>query len=257
LLLAQPDLTMPPRFYHPAAITVKQVIALPADSGHHASRVLRLKAGDYITLFNGNGGEFSAHIIDTSKSATTVSVDAFHDISCESPLRIELAQALCVNEKMDWIIQKSVELGVTRIQPIAAARSVVRLSDERASKRMQHWQKIIIAACEQCGRNQVPQLLPMTSLNEWLGNKKSSKPAHSLYFMLSPTADESLRNIPKPLADATIALAIGPEGGFTPEEEDAIKHTSFIPLRIGKRILRTESAALATVSAMQALWGDY
>lgn len=245
------------RFYHPEEIIVGKIIELSAENKHHAARVLRLKNGEQITLFNGLGGEFSAHIAAINKSSTTVIIDAYHDIDRESQLSIELAQAICVNEKMDWIIQKSVELGITRIQPIFTARCIVHLSDERSSRRLQHWKKIIISACEQCGRNHLPQILPLISLWDWMSQKKAMRSEHNLHFMLSTNATEGLNNIPTLSADTNIALAIGPEGGFTPEEETATLHSGFIPLRLGKRILRTESAALATIAAMQALWGDY
>lgn len=245
------------RFYHPDEIAIGQMTELSTENKHHAARVLRLKKGDPVTLFNGRGGEFSAHIEVISKSSTAVLIDAYHDIERESSLHIELAQAICVNEKMDWIIQKSVESGVTRIQPVTTDRSIVHLSDERSSKRLQHWQKIIISACEQCGRNRIPQIFPLITLPQWLGQKKTDKSSRDLCFMLSTTAAHGLRDIPKPFADANLALVIGPEGGFTPEEEAAILHSGFIPLRLGKRILRTESAALAAIAALQTLWGDY
>ena len=253
-----PDLTnMHARFYHPDEIAIGRMTELSAENKHHAARVLRLKKGDPVTLFNGHGGEFSAHIEVISKSSTAVLIDAYHDIERESPLHVELAQSICVNEKMDWIIQKSVESGVTRIQPVTTARSIVHLSDERSSRRLQHWQKIVISACEQCGRNRIPQIFPLITLPQWLSQKKTGKSPHDLCFMLSTTAAQGLRDIPKPSADANLALVIGPEGGFTPEEEAAILHSGFIPLRLGKRILRTESAALAATAALQTLWGDY
>lgn len=245
------------RFYHPAKITTGQLIELSTENKHHAARVLRLKKGDSITLFNGDGGEFSAHIETIRKSGTTVLIDAHHDIDCESPLHIELAQAICVNEKMDWIIQKAVEAGIACIQPISTARSIVHLSEERSAKRLQHWQKVIISACEQCGRNHLPHVLPLITLPEWLSQKKAAKSPHDLCLMLSPTAEKGLKDLTRPPADASFTLAIGPEGGFTQEEETAILHSGFIPLRLGKRILRTESAALAAIAALQALWGDY
>lgn len=245
------------RFYHPEEIIVGKAVALSTENKHHAARVLRLKNGDPITLFNGLGGEFSAHIEATNKSSTTAMIEAYHDTDRESLLSIELAQAICVNEKMDWIIQKAVELGITRIQPVFTVRCIVHLSDERSSKRLQHWKKIIISACEQCGRNHLPQILPLISLLDWLDQKKTTRSAHDMHFMLSTKATGSLKNVPKPLVDANIALVIGPEGGFTPEEEMVSLDSGFIPLHLGKRILRTESAALATIAAMQALWGDY
>lgn len=245
------------RFYHPEEITVGQMIALSAENKHHAARVLRLRDGDLVTLFNGHGGEFCARIDSIRKDNIAVLVDSYQDIDRESPLHIELAQAICVNEKMDWIIQKSVELGVSSIQPVSTARSIVHLSDERSGKRLQHWQKIVISACEQCGRNQVPQIYPLITLPEWLSRKKMHRTTQDILIMLSTTAAQSLKDLPEPAADAKVALVIGPEGGFTEEEELAIEHSGFAPMHLGSRILRTESAALAAIAAMQALWGDY
>lgn len=245
------------RFYHPKEITVGQMTELSADNIHHAGRVLRLRNGDPITLFNGHGGEFCARIDTINKNSIVVFVDSFQDINRESPLQIELAQAICVNEKMDWIIQKSIELGVSRIQPISTARSIVHLSNERSEKRLQHWQKIAISACEQCGRNQIPQISPLITLSEWLSQKKMNRTMQDILFMLSATATRSLKDMPEPAIDAKVALVIGPEGGFTEDEEKAITHSSFVPLHLGNRILRTESAALAAIAAMQTLWGDY
>tara|TARA_R110002073_G_scaffold192390_3_gene351195 strand:+ start:1343 stop:2089 length:747 start_codon:yes stop_codon:yes gene_type:complete len=248
---------MPPRFYYTEEITINQAIELPIDARHHATRVLRLRTGDIVTLFNGKGGEFSAQIAHITKSNTTVLINKHYAIERESPLIIELAQAICINEKMDWIIQKSVEVGVTYIQPIITDRSVVRLSNERAFKRLQHWQKIVISACEQCGRNHLPQVLPLISLTDWLHIKNLDDASHNSCFMLSPSATERLKYFPTPPSNTRLTVVVGPEGGFTPEEEKNILRTGFTPLCLGKRILRTESAALATIAAMQTLWGDY
>lgn len=245
------------RFYHPEKIATGQYIELSDDNKHHAARVLRLKAGDTVTLFTGQGGEFSAQIEAITKSRTTVLVQAYHETDRESPLTIELAQAVCVNEKMDWIIQKAVELGVSRIQPLVTTRSIVHLSDERAAKRLQHWQKIIISACEQCGRNRLPEIFPLVDLPHWLSQKKASASAEEIRLLLSTRVSGGLKQIPQPSVDACVIIGVGPEGGFTPEEEIAMLHTHFTPLRLGQRIFRTETAALATVAAIQALWGDY
>ncbi len=250
------DLIMHARFYHPAEIVIGKIVELSSDNKHHAMRVLRLKKGDSITLFNGHGGEYSAHIETINRSTTTAVIEDYYDKERESPLTIELVQAICVNEKMDWIIQKSVELGVTSIQPISTTRSIVHLSDERACKRLQHWQKVIISACEQCGRNLVPQVLPLSSLSDWLSQKKSH-PIHDVRLLLIASAITRLRDIAKPTGTAGTSLLVGPEGGFTSEEEAAILHTGFVPIRLGKRTLRTESVALATISALQTLWGDF
>ncbi len=253
----QSRINMHTRFFHLAEIAIGQLIELSTENKHHAARVLRLRKGDPITLFNGLGGEFSAHIDILTKSSATVLIDAYQAIERESPLQIELAQAICVNEKMDWIIQKAVELGVTRIQPVMTHRSIVHLSDERSFKRLQHWQKIVISACEQCGRNRIPQVLPLTTLPEWLSHKKTDKSSSDSYLMLSTTTTQNLRNIAEPPENSNLSLVIGPEGGFTQEEEIAIVHASFVPVRLGQRILRTETAALTAIAALQTLWGDY
>lgn len=258
-----PETMTSPRFYCPGEITVGRIIELPASAAHHAARVLRLEQGDQITLFNGNGGEFSAIIARIDKSGAMVAVEKQFDSERESPLNITLVQAVCASEKMDWIMQKAVELGVSRIQPIATRRSVVRLTGERADKRARHWQQIVASACEQCGRNHLPQVLPLLSLPDWLGEQMAvRKNSHAgvpgnLYFMLAPTAEKGLRDFPEAAAAATLTLLVGPEGGLAPEEEAAARATGFVSLRLGGRILRTETAALAAVAALQTLWGDF
>ena len=210
---------MTARFYYPGAMLPGQIITLPTNTGHHATRVRRLKQGDKVILFNGEGGEFSGSIHHLDKSATTVILSQFHAIERESPLSISLMQAVCSNEKMDWIIQKSVELGVSCIQPVTANRSVVRLSEERANKRLLHWKQVIIAACEQCGRNRIPKLYPLLTLSDWFNQQFESKlnsiENQSIYkFMLSPTANKRLSKFPLPSMDTPLLLLVGPEGGL-------------------------------------------
>lgn len=244
-------------------MAVGQIIELPASVAHHALRVLRLEQGDELILFDGNKGEFQAAIGRIGKHGAAVVIEKHLDIERESPLAITLAQAVCASEKMDWILQKAVELGVSRIQPLITKLSTVKLSGERVERRMKHWQQVVISACEQCGRNRVPQVLPLILLPHWLGSQiderknLSNGPPPNPCFMLSPTAQKGLHDFREPSATTAITLLVGPEGGFTPEEEAAAVVTGFIPLRLGRRILRTESAALAAVAAMQALWGDY
>jgi 16S rRNA (uracil1498-N3)-methyltransferase len=236
---------------------------LPAVAAHHASRVLRLEQGDELILFDGSGGEYGATIEVINKSGVAIAVEKYRDIERESRLDITLAQTVCANEKMDWIIQKGVELGVKRIQPLITKRGVVKLSDERAEKRIRHWRQVIIAACEQCGRNRVPPMMSLTSISNWLGNQVSERKNRSSdyppgsYFMLSPAAKKGLRDLPASPVAVPLTLLVGPEGGFTAEEEAAAVVAGFVPLQLGRRILRTETAALAAVAAMQALWGDY
>jgi 16S rRNA (uracil1498-N3)-methyltransferase len=252
-----------PRFFSPQRISVDEVIELPAVAAHHASRVLRLEQGDELILFDGSGGEYRATIEVINKSGVAIAVKKYLDIERESRLDITLAQTVCASEKMDWIIQKGVELGVKRIQPLATTRGVVKLSDERAEKRIRHWRQVIIAACEQCGRNRVPPMMSLTSISNWLGNQVSERKNRSSdyppgsYFMLSPAAKKGLRDLPASPVAAPLTLLVGPEGGFTAEEEAAAMVAGFVPLQLGRRILRTETAALAAVAAMQALWGDY
>src|SRR5688500_16528829 len=161
----------PSRFYCPGEIFTDRAIELPAGAAHHASRVLRLEQGSKLILFNGNGGEFLSVIVRIGKQGVTVVPERHLDIERESQLAITLAQAVCVSEKMDWIIQKAVEMGVSCIQPLATKLSMIRLSGERAERRMNHWQQVAISACEQCGRNHIPQVLPLTSLHNWLATQ--------------------------------------------------------------------------------------
>ena len=251
------------RFYCPGEITPGRILELPPNAAHPAACVLRLEPGDRVTLFNGSGGEFSTVIASIGKSGTTVTVEEHLAAECESPLDITLVQAVCANEKMDWIIQKAVEMGVSRIQPIITTRSLVRLSGERADKRLQHWHQIVISACEQCGRNHLPQLLPVLSLSDWLSRQMGEhkilpgESVHNPCFMLLPTSKKRLRDFPEATQCSSLTVMVGPEGGFAPEEEAAALVAGLVPLKLGGRILRTETAALAAVAAMQALWGDY
>lgn len=247
---------MTPRFFLAKEIVSGQIIELDVDAAHHASRVLRLKHGDTVTVFNGTGGEFRAHIQNISKTSLTAAVEEFTAIERESSLNIGVVQALCANEKMDWIIQKSVELGVNRIQPVTTTRSIVRLSRERAAKRQLHWQKVIISACEQCRRNRIPEILPLVALDNWLSSRPNT-PSPQLDCVLSISGNQRLNTLPTPAADTPVTLAVGPEGGWSEAEEDMLLQNGFLALRVGERILRTETAALATIAAMQTCWGDF
>ena len=158
---------------------------------------------------------------------------------------------------MDWIIQKAVELGVNRIQPISTERSIVQLSNERANKRLVHWEKIIISACEQSGRNLLPKIFPLISLSKWLDQKQSAHTDREMRLMLSPTSEQYLKNITRPPNNDSITLMIGPEGGFSQTEELSILQGEYTSIRLGNRILRTETAGLAIIAAIQTLWGDF
>ncbi|MDD5241047.1 MAG: 16S rRNA (uracil(1498)-N(3))-methyltransferase [Sulfuricella sp.] len=240
-----------PRFYCPEIPARKGMAELPEQAAHHATRVLRLKEGDAVTVFNGQGGEGDACITAISKHHVSMEITDWQNVERESPLQVHLAQAISAGEKMDYTLQKAVELGIGNIQPLASERSVVRLSGERADKRVAHWQGVVISACEQSGRNHVPQVAAIRPLLDWLPQGG----ANSLRLMLAPGAEIGLHDLPKP--GGAVTLLIGPEGGLSPVEADAAKRVGFTPVRLGVRVLRTETAALAALAAMQTLWGDF
>jgi len=240
-----------PRFYCNAKLGPGVQLELPENAAHHASRVLRLKAGDQAVLFNGDGSDYLVDLLRVGKEGVTAKIREWSIIERESPLQVTLAQAISSGDRMDFTLQKAVELGVGAIQPLAAERSVVKLAGERAEKRREHWQNVVVSACEQSGRAVVPQVGAPTPLVNWLG----AMPDFTRKIMLSPTADQTLHDLPKPTGH--ICLLIGCEGGFAPPEVKAAESVGFTPVRLGPRVLRTESAALAALAAMQTLWGDF
>ncbi len=239
-----------PRFYFDQPLALGARFSLPPGPARHAVRALRLAVGDRVTLFNGQGGEFDARIDRIHQGEVAVSIIGFADIERESRLRVMLAQGISSGERMDYTLQKAVELGVASIQPLAAKRSVVKLAGERVERRVAHWQAIVASACEQCGRNQVPVVAAPLSLAHWLGQRTDGR-----LLFLSPLADARLADLPAPTA--TDCLVAGPEGGFEPDEIAALSAAGAIPVRLGPRVLRTETAALAALAVMQALWGDF
>jgi 16S rRNA (uracil1498-N3)-methyltransferase len=239
------------RFYYPDTLGAGMRLDLPEHAAHHAARVLRLKAGDIVTLFNGSGGEYEATILRVDKQTVSVKTGPLLERERESSLEVALAQAVSAGDRMDFTVQKAVELGIGAIQPLSSARSVVRLQGERLERRVQHWQNVAIAACEQCGRNRVPEITPIRPLIDWLGEV----PREELKLMLSPYAEINLRELPRPTG--RVWLLIGPEGGFDEAETKAASVAGFTPVRLGPRVLRTETAALAALAAMQTLWGDF
>lgn len=248
-----------PRFYFPDPLAPGARVALPQDAAHHAVRVLRLGENDLVRLFNGDGCEYRARIVRIDKQAVVVLIESAAPLSCESPLNVLLVQGISSGERMDYTLQKSVELGVGAIQPIQAERSVVKLSGERMLKRMQHWQSVVASACEQSGRNVVPEVRPVSGLMDWLGGQASGVGGQAsggeLRIHLSPDAELSLRDLEKSLGP--VVLAAGPEGGFSDNEHAALRQQGFVAVRLGPRVLRTETAALAALAALQILWGDY
>jgi len=206
-----------------------------------------------VTLFTGEGGEYSARIVAVERSQVSAEVLQWLPTERESSLAITLVQALQAGEKMDLTVQKAVELGVARIVPVLSRRSIVRLSDERASRRVEHWRGIVVASCEQCGRNRLPLVDAPQGLENWL---RQAPRANVLRLLLAPTAGVSLARLPQPDVAAGVELLVGAEGGLTPEEERLAVAAGFVSLRLGPRILRTETAGVAALAAIQLLWGD-
>ncbi|MEN3355181.1 MAG: rRNA (uracil1498-N3)-methyltransferase [Betaproteobacteria bacterium] len=239
------------RLYIPEAIPAHGILDAPAHQAHHVAHVLRLSAGDPLTVFDGRGHEYAARIERVSKSGVTLKLGEPSAVDRESPLVVALAQGISSGERMDYTVQKAVELGVQSIQPLAMERSVVRLNVDRGAKRVQHWQAVAISACEQCGRNRVPEVMPIAAYTRWLAAAK----ADALRLTLSPAASLTLRDVERPAAD--IVLLVGPEGGLAPREQQDAKAAGFTAVRLGPRVLRTETAAVAALAAMQTLWGDF
>lgn len=240
-----------PRFYHPGALSPGHETTLPDNAAIHACKALRMQVGDAVILFNGDGHDYLGKLTSVRKQEVNALMIEAHPRPTESPLKITLAQAISSGDRMDFTIQKAVEMGAFAIQPIASQRSVVKLAGERAEKRREHWQNVAISACEQSGRAFVPQVAPPLSLPEWL----AQKPAADALITLAPNAPQTLPQLK--LTGSNICLLIGPEGGLTDQEIDMAAQHSFTPVRMGPRVLRTETAALAAIASMQTLWGDF
>lgn len=239
-----------PRFYSPLPLRAGSRHALPETVATHVTRVLRLTAGDPITLFDGSGSDFEATIETARRTEVTVTVGAGVAVDRESPLQVLLLQGVSRGARMDTVMQKATELGVHGIQPVFSARSVVRLDPERGENRLQHWQRVVISACEQCGRSRIPEVHPPLDLADAV----AALPREMARLQLDPAGEASLDQL---LGDATrVALAVGPEGGFTPEERALLGRAGFGALRLGPRILRTETAPLAALGILQFARGD-
>lgn len=229
-------------------LAIGENIELPKDAARHIM-VLRLSAGDTLTLFNGLGGEYQARITRIDRQRVTTEIVSHSSREAELPYRITLAQGIPEATKMNWIIEKSVELGVSDIIPLAAQRSVVRLDKDRAEKRLSRWQAIAISAAQQCGRNRLPHIASPVGTGEYL---RQTTPSPRILF--SPRATETLSEWARHQKPQNITLLIGPEGGFSPEEENMAEQQGVTFLSMGPRILRTETAGLAVVAAINALW---
>ena len=239
-----------PRIYLPVPLQPDSEVALDARAVGHVVRVLRLRVGDAVWLFNGDGKDYAAELIDVRKDHAHCRVGAAQVRATESPLSVELAQGISRGERMDFTLQKAVELGVQRIVPLATERSQVRLSGEREEKRLQHWQGIILHACEQSGRSRIPELGAVQRLDQWL----TTRPRIGRGLFLDPEGDVSVSGLNAPIE--ALSLLVGPEGGLSPTERELAVSAGFQRLRLGPRILRTETAALTALAALQGIWGD-
>jgi 16S rRNA (uracil1498-N3)-methyltransferase len=226
-------------------------VALPAQAGEHVARVLRLEAGDPLVLFNGDGRDYEATLHSVGRREVVARVERICPRDNESPLRLTLAQGVARGEKMDLIVQKATELGVARIVPLLTERSEVKLDAARAEKRMAHWHAVAASACEQCGRARLPEILPARALPAWLASLADDG---ALRVALLPEAESSAREL-RP-GNAGALLVVGPEGGLGECDVAALHENGFRGLRLGPRILRTETAGLAALAALQALHGD-
>lgn len=238
-----------PRIYTAQPLTQGLRLELEEGPSRHLARVLRMQPGRELVLFNGTGGEFEAVIDEVGKRAVTVQVGEFNAHNRESPLRLELAIGLSRGERMDWVLQKATELGVTHIRPLLTERTEVKLSAERLEKRLNHWRQVIISACEQCQRNLLPDLAPPQKLESWLQDNNSQ-----LRLVLHHRDSRSLPEIETP---ESVALLIGPEGGLSDAEIVMARAAGCTPVTLGPRVLRTETAPVAAISLVQYRWGDF
>jgi 16S rRNA (uracil1498-N3)-methyltransferase len=241
-----------PRFYCPPPLPLNTDYELPPEAAHHASRVLRLRAGDAVQIFDGLGNALDATIAAINGKRVLLGNLRTCMGQRQPGLHIVLAQAMSTSEKMDWVVQKATELGAAEIVPVQTQRSVARLTGLRAEKRAEHWRNVAVSACEQCGRNTLPHLLAPRELDSWLNEMRSTPDSK---FILLPGGASSLQAQPKP--QGCVTLLIGPEGGFTADEAGVAQQAGFIPVLLGPRVLRTETAAIAGIAALQTLWGDF
>jgi 16S rRNA (uracil1498-N3)-methyltransferase len=237
-----------PRLYCEGTLSPGATVELSERAARHVA-ALRLRTGDAVTLFGGDGYESAAAISGQSKRGVFAAIRDRRAVDRESSLAVHLAQGVCAGDRMDLVLQKATELGVAAIQPVVTARSVVRLSSERRERRETHWQNVVIAACEQCGRNRVPPVAPSLAFGEYF----AALPAAGTRIVLAADGAETLRSL---AVTPPVALLIGPEGGLAPEERRIAAAAGYVTVRFGPRVLRTETAPLAALAALQALFGD-
>lgn len=237
------------RLYVPLPLTLNGQVELDDDSGHYVRTVLRLKKDDAVILFNGKGGEYACVLSEISRKTVLVGVKSWADRSVESLLSVTLGLGISRGDRMDLSVQKAVELGANRITPLVTERCVVQFKGEKKPQRLLHWQKIVQHAAEQSGRTVLPELTEVTTLQDWVSNQQGLK------VFLDPYAEKSLAQLQPDGMEVT--LLTGPEGGFSDQERITAKAAGFIPVRLGSRILRTETATIAALAAVQMLWGDF
>ncbi len=238
-----------PRIYIDTALIINETFSLPKEAAHHIGKVLRREPNDPLILFNGHGGEYHGHIVEVAKNNVSVLLTDYQKKESSSSLSLHLGQALTRNEKMDFIVQKATELGVTAITPIITEFVNIHLDTKRVESRLEHRKKIIINAAQQCGRTCLPEIHSPIHLKNWLVLSKEEQG-----FILSPASDFSLHKIK--IINTKVKLLIGPEGGLSLNEEQLAEQAGFSPIRLGPRILRTETASLAAITALQVYAGD-
>lgn len=238
-----------PRIYHPEPITCPGELELSEEAANHVGRVLRMTAGQALQLFDGSNQVFDAEIVQAGKKNVRVHVNAGVVEDRESPLHLHLGQVISRGEKMEFTIQKSIELGVNVITPLISERCGVRLDAERMDKKLSQWQKIAVAACEQCGRNRVPEIRPAIALEAWCAQQDAA-----LKLNLHPRASASINTLPQPVS--AVRLLIGPEGGLSEQEIAMTAQHGFTDILLGPRVLRTETTALTAITALQVRFGD-
>lgn len=237
-----------PRIYHPTPLAAEQIVELTTEAANHVARVLRMPMAAELILFNGDGHQYAATITAIGKRNVQVKIHTAEYKSVESPLQIHLAQAVARAEKMDWILQKATELGVSSITPLITERCGVKLDAERWQKRQQHWEAVIVSACEQCGRNQLPSVSQPQEFTAFV-----DQPRVGTKLILAP---EAATPLPSTVSEQTITILIGPEGGFSDHELKQAQQAGFNATLFGPRVLRTETAAIAAIAALQTIFGD-
>ena len=237
-----------PRIYTGQSLRANAVIELEPGPSQHLSRVLRMKVGASLVLFDGSGGQYPATIHAIGRNVVAAATGNFESVERESGLQLQLGIAISRGDRMDWVVQKATELGVSSIAPLATERTEMRLGNERCDKKLRHWQQIATSACEQCGRNRLPQIMPPQDLGQWLRSVQAD-----IRLVLHHTAINSDPGLSSPVS---AALLVGPEGGLSQAEIDAAVHAGFSSLQLGPRVLRTETAPLAAIAILQARWGD-